>query len=343
MNKLLFGILFFIISYFTIGYAQEEGENSKQFPVLKGKYAGQKPPGMKAEIFAPGIVTSNLHDDGSPVFTPDGKEIYWRVWGLPRSIIVFIKEENGIWSRPKVVPFSGKYMEGRICISPDGKRLYFSSNRPLQGSGEPKKDFDFWYVEREGEGWSEPINLGVPVNSEYDEVDMSISQNGTIYFHRERSPENEFDILYSRFENGIYTEPENLGKPVNTENIEAAPYIAPDESFLIYGSDGLPDLMGQGDLYVSYRKKDASWTEPKNLGESVNSKYDEKFTSMTPDGKYLFFVSTRPRQLEASYSRTPVSYEEVKSITEFYLSPKLKPFFCDIYWIDSKILNYIKK
>jgi len=179
MNNRFFIFTIVIVLIFCIhGFSHQPQNNSKQFPILKGKYFGQRPPGMNPEIFAPGIVSSNLHDDGSPVFTPDGKEIYWRIWGAPYSVIVYMKQENGIWTGTKIAPFSGRYQEERICIYPDGSRLYFSSNCPLEGTGEPKQNFDFWYVEREGENWSEPVNLGPPVNSEYDEIDMSISKNG---------------------------------------------------------------------------------------------------------------------------------------------------------------------
>ncbi len=307
--------------------------------VVEIEYFDQKPPGMEAMLFAPGIISTNLHDDGAPIFTPDGKEIYFRIAAEPQSFIAFMRHENGSWSDPEMAPFVGQYSIGRMGISPDGQRLYFSSNRPLLGDGEPKGDFDLWYVERERNSWGEPQNLGAPINSECDELDVSATADGTLYFHREGSCGDTvpFDVLRSRLVDDQHTEPNNLGDPINTSSIEVAPFIAPDESFVIFCSFGRSG-QGGGDLYVSFRNPNGSWTEPENLGAGVNSRYDEKFASLSPDGKYLFFVSTRPTEADLgwSYSGTP-GYAELVSVPES--SPA---YFGDVYWVDARIIEELR-
>ena len=174
--------------------------------LLQGDYLGQEVPGLEAKIFAPGILSTNLHDDGAPVFTPDGKEVFWRIYGLPHSIIAHRKQENGIWSAPELAPFSGRYMENQMALSPDGKRLYFSSDRPLTGRGEPK-DSDIWYVDKTVTGWGEPVNPGVPLNTEMFEELGSVLNDGTLYFTAAKTysgkPE-DYGIYYSKPVNGVY-------------------------------------------------------------------------------------------------------------------------------------------
>ena len=136
------------------------------FPVLKGPYLGQKPPGDVPELFAPQIFKTSVIDY-TPTLSPNGNEIYWAVlfFDGTAGVILFIKRINDNWTEPQVASFSGQYSDGGPCFSPDGTKLFFHSNRPISGQGEPK-DFDIWFVERTESGWSEPINAGRMVNTE---------------------------------------------------------------------------------------------------------------------------------------------------------------------------------
>ena len=80
------------------------------------------------------------------------------------------------------------------------------------------------------------------------------------------------DVFKSRFIDGHYSEPENLGGSINSEFAESNPYIAPDESYLIFTSHGRSDGYGKYDLYISFRKTEGSWTKAKNMGNQSNSK-----------------------------------------------------------------------
>jgi hypothetical protein len=67
------------------------------------------------------------------------------------------------------------------------------------------------------------------------------------------------------------------------------PYISPNEDYLIFLSVDRSGGYGQGDLYISYKKENGSWTNPKNLGSKVNTDEFEFGPSVTPDGKYFQF------------------------------------------------------
>ena len=97
------------------------------------------------------------------------------------------------------------------------------------------------------------------------------------------------DLYYSKYENGQYKKPVNLGTPVNSKYTEFNPFIAPDESYLIFTRIGDPDGFGGSDLYISFFKKNEKWSKPLNMGEKINSNAWETCPIVSPDKKYLFF------------------------------------------------------
>ena len=133
--------------------------------------------------------------------------------------------------------------------------------------------------------------LGPSINSDtHYENYPSVTNDGTIYYMRGRSDGAGAGLHRSRLEQGVYAEAENLGAIVNTDSSAADPHIAPDESYLIYCLE-LPGGYGEYDLYVTFQRKDSSWTEPVNLGGDINSSTLDARPYVTPDGKFLFFYS----------------------------------------------------
>jgi ankyrin repeat protein len=259
-------------------------------PVLEGAYLGQKIPGLVPERFAPGTVSTEKNELNS-VFSADGKEFYFAVQNGPMQwVIMVMKQENNRWSKPVPASFSGQYSDVDIFITPDGKKLFYSSNRPLKENEAAKKDFDIWMVERSGEGWSKPSNPGSPVNSAEAEFYPSLAADGTLYFQSQRPDTiGSKDIYRSRLVEGKYEKIENLGASINSSLFEGDALIAPREDFLIFSVDR-PDGFGQGDLYISFRDPNDRWTAPKNMGDQINSEYNENCPILTPDGKFLFFT-----------------------------------------------------
>jgi len=135
-----------------------------EFPKLPGPYLGQKPPGMTPEIFAPGIISTNSDEYGI-AFTPDGNEFYFTRMGgaLSQSTIMVMKQE---WSGPRVASFSGTYADSEPFITPDGKKLYFGSRRPLEDNETPKRP-SIWVTDRTDSAWPKPRPLGSPFQDIY--------------------------------------------------------------------------------------------------------------------------------------------------------------------------------
>jgi len=280
----LIGIVI-LISAFVWSVAQNE-----KFPILKGEYLGQKPPGIKPEVFAPGIV-STTQGEFNAAFSPDGKEFYFSV-NEPsgRETMKFMTRKDNQWTPPQAVPFVSSQNDCDPLFSFDGQRLYFISTRPKKEKA-GSSDWNIWYVERTDADWSEPINIGPPVNSDVDEYYVSLTKDGTIYFSSNRAGGlGSFDIYRSRFVDGHYAKPENLGASINTKYLEHDPFIAPDESYILFTSVDRPEGFGTGDLYISSRRKDGTWTKSKNMGKAFNTSGYDFCPIVSPDGKYFFFT-----------------------------------------------------
>lgn len=302
----------------------------KDRPVLKGPYLGQKPPGMTPELFAPGIISTG-YTECYPFFTPDGRELYFMLWGAPYNVILYMREEKNGWTKPRIAPFFKRYDE-KFCLSPDGETIVLGSYRHRLSEGDEryKKPARMLIIRKKGNDWGEAQQLKDSINGP-----VSISETGNLYFS------NPFDkgmggddIFVSKYSNGEYGDPLNLGTAVNTIYHECDPCIAHDESYLIFCRRG--EGYGRHDLYISFRKKDDSWTQATNMGEKFNTPYSELCPNLSADGKYPFFTSNR--RLFKPYSEVPLTYEQKLQILG---SPGNGS--ADIYWVDARIIEELKE
>jgi hypothetical protein len=206
--------------------------------------------------------------------------------------IMYTQRKGDMWIGPDTMPFSsGQYRDVDPFLAHDGKRLYFSSNRPISADSTAAGEFNTWYVERVGDAWSEPINPGYPLNSDSTEIFISMTQSGNAYFVSERGPGRI--IMVSKYENGAYQKAKDIELKLRGELIYASnPCIASDESFLIVASRD-PQGNGTPDLFVSWHEK-GQWSELINLGEAVNSPYAEFAPGLSKDDQVLYFSSERP-------------------------------------------------
>jgi len=263
-------------------------------------------------IFGEGVLSTGDYNLNS-AFTPDGKTVYFTKGeqDAKLGVIVVSQFRDGKWQTPEVASFSGQYIDYDPFITVDGSRLFFCSDRP--SATKDKRDFDIWYVERTARGWTEPKSAGAPINTPANEYYPSVAKDGTLYFSSNKpGGMGGFDIYRSRFVEGHYDEPENLGPMINTDSGEIDNYIAPDQSWLIFVSTR-PGGLGGSDLYISYNQ-DGSWTAPKNLGSPINSAGREFCPMGSPDGKYFFFTSNRSLPSKERSSR--LNYAELRKLLE---------------------------
>jgi hypothetical protein len=248
-----------------------------------------------ATLFAPGVVSTGDYES-HPTFTPDGHEIYFLKMApnFSRWSIFVSRYENGAWSQPKVAPFSGQYQDADPYITADGKHFYFISDRPVQSGGERQSNHDIWVMDKTDSGWSAPRHLAAPVNSDADEFYPIALKNGALYFGSQRKEANGAGDIYRAVpqKDGGYAV-ENLGSPVNTAAGEYEAFVTEDEHMMLLAITRRPDSLGDIDLYVSHKHADGKWGEPVNLGPEINSPARELSPKLTPDGKYLIWMSCR--------------------------------------------------
>lgn len=280
-----------LLLYNTI-FAQEITESDFNFPLIEGPYMGQEPPGMIAEPFAPGIISKEGWEIEG-VFAPGMKEFYFTTRngkGAPITVIGF-RQQNNVWK--KYIEFK---RNGEIGFSPDGKRMHMAEG----------------YKDRIGDGWSERKSLDPMFEREdWGIMRLTASAKSTYVFDDYKSGDV---IRISTIKNGTRQAPKKMGPMVNTGKWTAHPFIAPDESYLIWDSEREGGY-GGSDLYISFRQKDNSWGPAINMGDNVNSDKWDAYASVTPDGKYILFN----RNVGSD------KYENV-----------------DIYWVDAQIIENLK-
>ena len=306
-----------IISILVIGVSCDY-QSPDDFTTLSGPYLGQSPPGMTAELFAPEIFPegegqgcSGFLNEGTVfVFGSMRPHSDWRIRPVYVSELI-----NGLWTKPRIAPFS-KYSPYNFTVGPDDRTIYFTTLKsPDLTTRMFLEEANIWAVKLEMDGWTEPVMLGRSINTEqYYENYPAVTNDGTIYYmSRREDGVGRTDVYRSRNIDGKYSEAENVGNPINTEESDQDPFIAPDESYLIVCQKKEKGF-GEYDLYVYFQKQDGSWTEPVNMGEGVNSSSYEFRPYVTPDGKYLFFTSNRPQEGQRG----------------------------NIYWVDAKIIEELK-
>ncbi len=329
-----FGVMLFVIG--AAGCCASPCDESAGLPTLQGPYLGQAPPGLEPVVFAEGVVSTGMNELNS-VFSPNGSEFYFSVEAGPMHWVMMVSFlRDGVWTKPEAVDFTGPYSAVDMAFSSDGSRLFYCSNRPLSGSGEPSETVDIWYVERTADGWSAPINPGPPVNSDYHEFYPSLTTDGTLYFQSQRpGGPGPGDIYRSRFVDGQYREAELLPPPINTENSEGDALISPDESFIIVTARAPRPEARDADLYVSFRRDDDSWTERIWLGDKVNSDQSENCPTLSPDRRFFLFTSRR-------MTGRPGEGESYDELHERWNQPGFGHNHGDIYWVDAAIIEALR-
>lgn len=273
-----------------------DGANdSSPFSKLHGPYLGQGPPGLTPKLFAQGLISTQGDEAGLTVSPAGDEVIFWTVEpregdGGPKITIQITREENGSWTDPRVAPFAGPYKDMYPALSPDGNRLFFQSDRPVD-STESTFDYNIWYVDREGEGWSEPRSIGRPINGLSHTGGASATADGTLYYTVMNTKTGESKLYRSEYANGSYQEPQRLPENVNAFYQTTDSYVDPEDRYLIFmaferqGHENNP-----GDLFVAFRGEDGSWSDAVRLDPTINS--EDQFGSVTisADGRYLFFI-----------------------------------------------------
>lgn len=263
-------------------FAKEAFNNPVPFePINLGKEINSKYeeyfPGLDMEektiYFTRRDASLSIYEQNEDLYISDLKEV----------------DGNWVWSASKNLgsPINTRENEGAFSASPDGKFLFFTSCSREGGIGR----CDIWMTTRENDRWTEPVNVGRPVNTREWESQPSISADGiTLYFASNRPGGfGGTDIWYSIKENGKWGNPINLGPEINTDKDEQFPFIHNDGHTLYFTSEGLPG-MGKSDIFLT-RLINGKWSKPMNLGYPINTGEDEWNFIVNRTGDKAYFSS----------------------------------------------------
>lgn len=229
-------------------------------------YLGQEPPGLVPELFAPELIKNEFRE-AAAAFSPDAKEFYFRRRGgeYKKNTLFVIKNIDNQWVESEVPPYAGEPF-----VSLDGKTLFLGRK----------------YRELTPSGWGE-VKDHDSVFKDIFIMRLTVSSKET-YFLDEATRSGEGNIQYSKLINGKREKPKVLPNEINAGKWVAHPYIAPDESYIIWDAER-EEGYGDNDLYISFKQEDDSWGNAINLGDKINTEHAEAYGSISPDGKYFFF------------------------------------------------------
>jgi len=235
-----------------------ERSNDKVSPTIENDYFGLEPPGMEAIPLAPDSISQKSWGLGG-MHDQDLEEFYFTpTIELPlRPIVISFRKENRAWKKYEF-------------HSTGGDTLYARDK----------------YIERTEAGWSKIKSLGTPFEN-MPIMRLTASLNGTLVFDEWTSDGNGI-LRYSRLVNGKREEPKPFDEVINTGKWTAHPFIAADESYIIWDSEREGGY-GDSDMYISFRQSDGSWGAAINFGDKINTDGEDGGGYVTPDGKYLSY------------------------------------------------------
>lgn len=267
-----------------------------------------RPAPPEPELVQPGVVSTD-REENFPAIDPADGSLWFSVYegeNFNRQTMMRAPREDGGWGAPAPVPLAGgEEWGGRAPrFSPDGRRLYFTSIRPVSPSA-TRPDMNIWTMVRRDGGWSAPSALPAPVNSDSLDLHAVVTAAGDLYLGSRRPGGMGRSDIYRIPRRGDAWGPaEHLGAPINDERSQPDLLLAPDGSWMVLVVTDHPQGLGGDDLFVS-RRENGRWSAPEHLPAPINSAGYEYGPSLSPDGATLYFNSDR--RGSADIYRVPAS------------------------------------
>lgn len=262
---------------------------------MQATYTGALSAEGAADIVGLGTISTPAREFAASL-GPDGSELFFNRITEEAGIYIWVANLNGDGKPARKIWFSDdRYSDVDPFVSRSGDRLYFSSDRPLPGSGssEPTPDNNTWYSPRTESGWGEPRFAGAAVNSAASETFVSESARGELVFTRFGEGSGRarpaYLMIAKRNGDGFETPQriETLPRDLRVSN----PAVSPDGRLIVAAGT-------RGDapkLYFSRKSPAGDWTQFRALNEVVNVPEGVQFAPyISNDGQWLYFSSERP-------------------------------------------------
>lgn len=230
-------------------------------------------------LFAENIVSVETSKETTCALAPDNQEFYFSrqtdEGNLLNPVIWVTEYDNGEWLPAKKVSFSSTHRDFNPFITPDNQYLLFY--RMVDNETEQIKS-GTWYAKRNENGWDEPVFL-------VDAYCVTTVDFETFYYSPIKG-ENANNIMQFTYKDGLISD-HKLIENINSDFMDCHPVISPTGDFIIFDSLR-PGGYDKGDMYISFKNSDDTWSEAVNLGEKINNGFKGQ-PSISHDGKYLFF------------------------------------------------------
>lgn len=283
-KKSCFYIFLLFVLLTIVSYAKDT-KNTLDFSC---KYFDSKLPEKGAKIFAEGVVSTKNQIEFGLYFDSDMKKFSFSRLIPGKGWFIFgSKKKGNNWEELKKIKAKFRY-------SFDGKYKYIE--KVVDGKNPNKRDADFnlWISKKEKNSWSELKNFGRP-NNVKGHWNPFISVDGYIYFNAPNK-DGKNNIFYTKLTDNGFGKIVLLEQVSTNNAVDVEPVVSPDGTYMVFYSAGRKDNFSSkmvGDLYVSFKLKNGTWSKAFNLGDKINSPREENFATFSPDGKFLFFSSNK--------------------------------------------------
>ncbi len=331
---LIFGAILVSCNQSKESQSNSASEKESIFTKLTGSYLGQTPPGEIPELFAPGIISTGL-SEGKISFSADGREVYFGMYtGEPLRIISSFYSciKNSFWIQPEGFPFVKDIRVNYYFISEDGEKAFYDARNPVDNIKY------LYFVDKTGDKWGVPQKIDFSVKG-FKLTSITYPSNvssGNLYLQIHPGGSGSADIYMSENKSGNYSIPVKLSSAVNSSSHDCHPFIAQDESYLIfdrYVKDG--GGYGEVDLYISFRDKNGEWTKAQNMGPKINTEFSDRRAFVTFDGKYLFFASDRRNETQIT-----AKSKNAEELQKLVYGPGNGHE--DVYWMDAGLIEELQ-
>lgn len=208
-----------------------------------------------------------------------------------------MQEPERVWIDNMGPNINSEYHDYALVTNADETRLMFTSRRPSTTGGEVDPDlndyFEDVYISQKYDGtWGPAENMGEEFNTETHDASVSMSADGQTMFIFRFNRRSKGDVFVSHLmDDGFWSKPRELGKPINTDHHESSASLSPDNRVLYFVSDREGGQGGRDIYYTRYDDEKGRWGDAVNVGPTINTRYDEEGVFIHPDGKTLYFSS----------------------------------------------------
>jgi hypothetical protein len=268
----------------TAGAAVAQASGNEFFN-SKHAYLDQAPPSDDPKVFAPEFLKDGqLFPMGRVAISNDGRDFYFGQgdsWNSgEHARVMVISFSNSRWQAPRAL--AAQFLDP--TFSPDGETLFL---RKIVQGGSMK---NVWRCTRNNGAWGTPTPY---LEEKFGLYNYMLTRSGNAYVGSDATADdvkNGITYAYSllTISEGA-PKVHSLGRPLNEPGFNGGFYIGPDESYMIVSAKETKTY--ESELYISFRKKDLTWTEPVSLGSRINNGLAHRWGQyVSPDGKYLFYT-----------------------------------------------------